>query len=305
MNMAVSAKMVKELRDQTGVGMMDCKKALAESDGNLEAAVDWLRKKGLSSAAKKSGRIAAEGKVVTASSGNVGILLEVNSETDFAAKNEAFVAFATTSANLALENKSSDIEVFKALPFPGTGRTAAEELTHQITTIGENMNLRRVTMLEVSQGKVSSYIHMGGKIGVLVGLESDSDNAAALEELGKKIAMHVAAYSPPYLDRKYVPEADLTREKDILSEQARASGKPENIIEKMVMGRINKFYGENCLLEQAYVIDPDQKVGKVVEAEAKNLGVKIAITGFSRFVLGEGIKKKDDDFAAEVAKQAG
>ncbi|MBF0196040.1 MAG: elongation factor Ts [Magnetococcales bacterium] len=297
--------MVKELRDQTGVGMMDCKKALAESDGNLEAAVDWLRKKGLSSAAKKSGRVAAEGKVVTASSGNVGILLEVNSETDFAAKNEAFVTFANASAQLALENKSNDIEAFKSLPFPGTSRTAAEELTHQITTIGENMNLRRVTALEVTQGKVSSYIHMGGKIGVLVGLESDSDNETALEELGKKIAMHVAASSPPYLDRNSVPEADLNREKDILSDQARASGKPENIIEKMVMGRINKFYGENCLLEQAYVIDPDQKVGKVVEAEAKKLGAKIAITGFSRFVLGEGIKKKEDDFAAEVAKQAG
>jgi elongation factor Ts len=303
--MAVTAKMVKELREQTGVGMMDCKKALAESDGNIEAAVDWLRKKGLSSASKKSGRVAAEGKVVTASSDTVGVLLEVNSETDFAAKNEKFIAFANTSAKLALVNKSSDIEAFKALPFPETGRTAADELTHQITTIGENMNLRRVTMLEVSQGKVASYIHMGGKIGVLVGLESDSSNTDALAELGKKIAMHVAASSPPYLDRNSVPAADLAREKDILSEQARASGKPENIIEKMVMGRINKFYGENCLLEQPFVIDPDQKVGKFVEAAAKDLGAKVTVSGFSRFVLGEGIKKKDDDFAAEVAKQAG
>ncbi|MBF0357433.1 MAG: translation elongation factor Ts, partial [Magnetococcales bacterium] len=176
---------------------------------------------------------------------------------------------------------------------------------HQITTIGENMNLRRVAMLEVSQGKVSSYIHMGGKIGVLVALESDSSNDAALEDLGKKIAMHVAASSPPYLDRNSVPEADLTREKNVLSEQARASGKPENIIEKMVMGRINKFYGENCLLEQAYVIDPDQKVGKVVEAAAKELGAKIVISGFSRFVLGEGLQKKEEDFAAEVASQVG
>jgi elongation factor Ts len=303
--MAVTAKMVKELREMTGVGMKDCKKALAESDGNLETAVDWLRKKGLASASKKSGRVAAEGKVVTASSGTVGVLLEVNSETDFSAKNEKFIAFATASVNLALSSKCGDIEAFKALPFPGTDRTAAEELTHQITTIGENMNLRRVALLEVSQGTVASYIHMGGKIGVLVGLESDSDNQTALADLGKKIAMHVAASSPPYLDRASVPAADLDREKAVLSDQARASGKPENIIEKMVMGRINKFYGENCLLEQPYVIDPDQKVGKVVEASAKELGAKITVTGFCRFVLGEGIQKREDDFASEVAKQVG
>lgn len=303
--MAVTAKMVKELREKTGVGMMDCKKALAESDGDLEAAVDWLRKKGLSSASKKSGRVAAEGKVVTASAGNVGILLEVNSETDFAAKNEKFIAFAQASAQLALENKSSDIEAFKTLPFPGTGRSAAEELTHQITTIGENMNLRRVAMMEVAQGCVASYIHMGGKIGVLVGLESDCSDSAALLELGKKVAMHVAASAPPYLDRNSVPSADLDREKNILSEQARASGKPENIIEKMVMGRINKFYGENCLLEQVFIMDQEQKVGKFVENSAKELGAKVAVTGFCRFVLGEGIQKKEDDFASEVAKQAG
>jgi elongation factor Ts len=305
MNMAVTAKMVKDLREKTGVGMMDCKKALSECAGDIEAAVDWLRKKGLSSASKKSGRVAAEGKVVTASSGTVGVLLEVNSETDFSAKNEKFIAFAQASADLALDKKANDIETFKTLPFPGTDRTAGEELTHQISTIGENMNLRRVTLLEVSQGKVASYIHMGGKIGVLVGLESDSGNEEALTDLGKKIAMHVAASAPPYLDRASVPTADLNREKDILSEQARASGKPENIIEKMVMGRINKFYGENCLLEQPFVIDPDQKVGKVVEAAAKELGAKIAVSGFSRFVLGEGIEKRDDDFASEVAKQVG
>ncbi|MBF0453510.1 MAG: elongation factor Ts [Magnetococcales bacterium] len=303
--MAVTAKMVKELREKTGVGMMDCKKALAECDGDLEAAVDWLRKKGLSSASKKSGRVAAEGKVVTASANGVGVLLEVNSETDFAAKNEKFIAFAQQAVELALENKSTDIEAFKNLPFPGTGRTAGEELTHQISTIGENMNLRRVALLEVSQGSVASYIHMGGKIGVLVGLESDSDNQEALAELGKKVAMHVAASSPPYLNRQSVPEADLKREKDILSDQARASGKPEQIIEKMVMGRINKFYGENCLLEQPFVMDPDQKVGNVVEAAAKALGAKISVSGFQRFVLGEGIQKRDDDFASEVAKQVG
>ncbi len=303
--MAVTAKMVKELREKTGVGMMDCKKALGECNGDLEAAVDWLRKKGLSSASKKSGRVAAEGKVVTATGDNVGVLLEVNSETDFAAKNEKFIAFANASVELALENRVTDIEAFKSLPFPGTGRNVGEELTHQISTIGENMNLRRAAMLEVSNGTVASYIHMGGKIGVLVALESDSGNGEALADLGKKIAMHVAASAPPYLDRNSVPEADLNREKDILTEQARASGKPENIIEKMVMGRINKFYGENCLMEQPYVIDPDQKVGKVVEATAKELGSKVAVTGFSRFVLGEGIQKKEDDFASEVAKQAG
>ncbi|MBF0447144.1 MAG: elongation factor Ts [Magnetococcales bacterium] len=303
--MAVTAQMVKNLREQTGVGMMDCKKALAETNGDMESAVDWLRKKGLASASKKAGRVAAEGKVVTASSGTVGILLEVNSETDFAAKNEKFIAFAQTSAELALQNKCSEIDALRGLPFPGTERTAEEELNHQIATIGENMNLRRVTCLEVSQGMVSSYIHMGGKIGVLVGLESGSGDSAALAELGKKIAMHVAASAPPYLDRGSVPAADLDREKNVLSEQARASGKPENIIEKMVEGRINKFYGENCLLEQAFVMDPDQKVIDVVKAAAKELDTQIDITGFSRFVLGDGIQKREDDFASEVAKQVG
>lgn len=303
--MAVTAKMVKDLREKTGVGMMDCKKALNETEGDIEAAIDWLRKKGLSSASKKAGRVAAEGKVVTASSGTVGVLMEVNSETDFSAKNEKFIAFAQASVDLALAEKVSDIETFKTLPFPGTDRTAAEELTHQISTIGENMNLRRLERLEISQGVVSSYIHMGGKIGVLVGLESATDKQEELNDLGKKIAMHVAASAPPYLNRQAVPKADLDREKDILSEQARASGKPENIIEKMVMGRINKFYGEFCLMEQPYVMDPDQKVEAVIEAAAKTLGAKVTITGFCRFVLGEGIQKREDDFAAEVAKQVG
>lgn len=283
--------------------MMDCKKALNETDGNMEAAVDWLRKKGLSSAAKKSGRVAAEGKVVAVSSGTRGALVEVNIETDFASKNENFIAFAETAANLALENKPADAAALAELPFPGASHSVEEERKSLVGSIGENITLRRASVLEVGEGLVSTYIHMGGKIGVAVSLESDVSDKAALADFGKKIAMHVAASAPPYLDRDSVPEADLEREKAVLSDQARASGKPENIIEKMVVGRLNKFYGEVCLMEQAFVMDQDQKVGKVVEAEAKNLGGSIKVTGFSRFVLGEGVEKKDEDFAAEVAAQ--
>ncbi|MBF8273724.1 MAG: Elongation factor Ts [Magnetococcales bacterium] len=272
--MSVSANLVKELREKTGVGMMDCKKALAETGGDLEAAVDWLRKKGLSSAAKKAGRVAAEGKVVAAASATMGILLEVNSETDFAAKNDKFIAFAV-----------------------------GEELTHQIATIGENMNLRRLASIDVAKGCVASYIHMQGKIGVLVGVEADGD-AEKLAELGRKLAMHVAASAPPYLDRESVSKEDLQRERSVLSEQARASGKPDNIIEKMVEGRLSKFYAENCLMEQQFIMDPDLKVGKLVEQTAKQLKTQIRIVGFERFVLGDGLQKREDDFACEVAKAA-
>ncbi len=303
--MAVTAKMVKTLRDKTGAGMMDCKKALTETDGDLEGAVDWLRKKGLSAASKKSARIASEGKVVAASGGARGALLEVNSETDFCAKNDKFVSFAQTAVETALDSGCNDIEALKTRVYPGTGRTVSEELTHQIATIGENMNLRRLAALDVGQGVVSTYIHMGGKIGVLVALESAVGDQNALNELGRKIAMHVAASSPSWLDRSAVDPEALERERGVLTEQAKASGKPDNIIEKMVMGRLNKFYGENCLVDQAFVMDPDQKVSKVVAATAKELGAEIRITGFVRYALGEGLQKKEEDFAAEVAKQAG
>ena len=301
--MAVSAKMVKELRDKTGAGMMVCKKALTETDGDLEAAVDWLRKKGISSASKKAGRVAAEGKVVAAAGGNHGVLLEVNSETDFTAKNEKFVAFAETAAQVALAGSSDDVAALGGISFPGTDRTVAEELSHQIATIGENMNLRRLARLQVAQGMVATYIHMGGKIGVLVALASGTTDRDGLTELGRKLAMHVAASAPPWLDRDSVPPAALERERNVLAEQARASGKPEKIIDKMVSGRLNKFYGENCLLEQPFVMDPDLKVNKVVSAAAKQLGAEVKVVGFVRFVLGEGIQKKDADFAAEVAKE--
>ena len=301
--MAITAKLVKELREKTGAGMMDCKKALTEADGNLETAVDWLRKKGIASASKKAGRIAAEGKVMALSNGSRGILLEVNTETDFAAKNDKFLSFANTAAQVALDEAPADIESFRAMTFPETGRNMADELTDRIAGIGENMNLRRVQSMEVATGLVSTYIHMGGKIGVLVALETASDNQEGLQELGRKVAMHVAASNPPYLDRDDVPAADLDREKSVLSEQARASGKPDNIIEKMVMGRLNKFYGENCLLEQPFVIDPDLKVGKAVTAASKALGSAVKVTAYARFALGEGIEKKQENFADEVSQQ--
>ena len=303
--MSVSAKMVKDLRDQTGVGMMDCKQALSETGGDMEAAVDWLRKKGLSSASKKSGRVAAEGKVVALVNAIQGTLLEVNSETDFTAKNADFISFAETVAAIGLASGVEDIEDLKKMDYPSTGRSVEAELTHKIASIGENMSLRRICQLRVKEGAVVPYIHMGGKIGVLVGLESACQNDTALSELGKKLAMHVAASAPPWLNRDAVSPEALERERSILVDQARSSGKPETIIEKMVLGRLDKFYAETCLLEQPFIMDPDQKVGDVVATRAKELGTTIQVTGFARFVLGEGIQKKEEDFAAEVAKAAG
>ncbi|MBF0190603.1 MAG: elongation factor Ts [Magnetococcales bacterium] len=302
---AVTANLVKELREKTGAGMMDCKKALTETDGDLEAAVDWLRKKGIASASKKSGRVAAEGKVVVAAAGNHGLLLEVNSETDFAAKNERFMAFATTAVQVGLDARIDSVDLLAGLPYPGTGRSVAEELTALIAGIGENMNLRRVARVDVAQGAVVGYLHMGGKIGTLVSLESAASDLDGLRELGKKVAMHVAASTPFYLNRDQVPESDLERERSVLADQARASGKPESIIDKMVQGRLSKFYADTCLVEQPFVMDPDQSVQAVVDAAAKTLGAPIRVAGFARFLMGEGLQKRDDDFAAEVAKQIG
>ncbi len=303
--MTVTANLVKDLREKTGAGMMDCKKALTETNGDLEAAVDWLRKKGICTASKKSGRVAAEGKVVVAAAGQRGALLEVNTETDFTAKNEKFIAYATTAVETALANGVDELEALAATPYPGAGRSVAEELTALIASIGENMNLRRLSSLTVTCGVVVGYSHMAGKIGTLVGLESDAADQEALRELGKKIAMHVAASTPFYLNREEVPIADLEREKSVLAEQARASGKPEAIIEKMVVGRLSKFYGDTCLVEQPFVMDQEQTVQAVVDAAAKQLGSKIRVSGFARFMMGEGLQKRDDDFAAEVAKQVG
>jgi elongation factor Ts len=297
----ITAKMVGDLRAKTGAGMMDCKKALTEAGGDMEQAIDLLRKKGLSAAAKKSGRVAAEGMVTTVSKGKCGALAEVNSETDFVAKNDAFQAFTKGVVEVVMNQNPADVEKLKGLDFPGTGRNVAEELTHQIATIGENMNVRRFVRLESASGVTASYVHGAGKIGVLVQLDADKAEDPKVTETARMLAMHVAAANPQYLSRNDVPAEVVEREKDIMRAKALESGKPENIVEKIIEGQINKFFGEACLLEQVYVIDTDQKVGKVVEALAKEIGGQVTLAAYSRFQLGEGIEKKEDDFAAEVA----
>jgi elongation factor Ts len=301
----ITASLVKELREKTGAGMMDCKRALGETQGDIEGAVDWLRRKGLAAAAKKAGRIAAEGLVGVATSGTAGAVVEVNSETDFVARNEAFQNFVRQVADLTLAN--GEIEAVKAAAFPGSTRNVAEELTHLVATIGENMNLRRVLRLQVAKGAVVSYVHNAlapglGKIGVLVALESAGD-AGKLAALGKQLAMHVAAANPQFLTIADVDAASLERERDVLREQAKASGKPDAIIDKMVEGRLRKYYEEVVLLEQIFVIDGETRIAKVVEAAAKEAGAPIKIVAFARFALGEGIEKEQADFAAEVAAQ--
>jgi elongation factor Ts len=293
--------MVGDLRAKTGAGMMDCKKALTEAGGDMEQAIDLLRKKGLSAAAKKSGRVAAEGLVAAVSNGNCGALVEVNSETDFVAKNDAFQAFANGVVDVVLTKNPADVDALKALDFPGTGRDVGAELTHQIATIGENMNVRRFVRLESTSGVTASYVHGAGKIGVLVQLDSDKADDTKVAETARMLAMHVAAANPQYLNRAEVPADVVEREKDIMRVKALESGKPENIVDKIIEGQINKFFGESCLLEQVYVIDTDQKVGKVVENLAKEIGGQVTLTAYARFQLGEGIEKKEDDFAAEVA----
>ncbi|MEW5726582.1 MAG: translation elongation factor Ts [Pseudomonadota bacterium] len=304
----ITAALVKELREKTGAGMMDCKKALAETNGDLEGAVDWLRKKGLAAAAKKAGRVAAEGLVGIAAAGTAGVAVEVNAETDFVARNDKFQDFVSTAAKVALD-KAATVEELAAADYPGAGKNVQDQLTALIATIGENMNLRRMAKLTVSQGVVASYVHSAiapglGKIGVLVALESAGDTAK-LEALGKQIAMHVAAANPLFLDPSAVDQGALDREKAVLTEQAQASGKPANVIEKMVEGRIRKYYEEVCLTEQVFVIDQENKISKVVENAAKDVGAPVKLTGFVRFALGEGIEKKEEDFAAEVAAQLG
>ena len=302
----VTAALVKELRDKTGAGMMDCKRALGESGGDLEAAVDWLRTKGLAAAAKKAGRVAAEGLVGVATRDTVGAVVEVNAETDFVARNELFQAFVRTVAALALDH-TGDVEGLKDVAYPGTGRSVAGELTELVARIGENMVLRRAERLAVGRGHVASYVHNSlgpglGKIGVLVALESDAP-ADALAPLGRQLAMHVAATNPLYLDIASVPAAALERERAVLREQARATAKTEAIAERMVEGRLRKFYEEAVLLEQIFVVDGESRVGKVVEAAAKSAGAAIRVAGFVRFQLGEGIDRPTTDLAAEVAAQ--
>ncbi len=303
----ISASQVKELRERTGAGMLDCKKALTENNGDVEAAVDWLRKKGLAAAAKKSGRTAAEGLVAVATDGNKGAMIELNAETDFVARNEQFQELATGIAQVALKSGNSEIDALKASDYPGSG-SVEEAITNAISTIGENMNLRRAVTLSVNEGIVASYVHSAtapglGKIGVLVALETPSDDVK-IPELGKQIAMHVAAAKPEALNREGVSADALEREKSVLKDQAIASGKPAEIAEKMVEGRIRKYYEEIVLLEQAFVMDGKTKVQEIVDGVSKEVGAPISVTGYALFVLGEGVEKEESDFAAEVAAAA-
>jgi len=300
--MAITAALVKELRDKTSAGMMDCKKALTETGGDLEAAIDWLRKKGIAKADKKAGRVAAEGLVALNLSGTKGALVEVNSETDFVSRNEEFQAAVTEIAGLAIDN--TDFDSLKAAP-TSSGANVGDFLVALVGRIGENMSLRRVEAQSVNSGVVAGYIHNAvadgmGKIGVLVALESDGD-AGKLSELGKKIAMHIAATNPLALNVDDLDPAVVAKEKEMLSAEARESGKPENIIEKMVEGRMTKFYKESVLTTQIFVMDGERSIAQVVADEAKALGSDIRLSGYSRMELGAGIEKKEEDFAAEVA----
>ncbi|CTQ73216.1 translation elongation factor Ts [Roseibium alexandrii] len=304
--MSITAAMVKELREKSGAGMMDCKTALTENGGDMEAAVDWLRTKGLAKAAKKAGRVAAEGLVGVAAEGTKAAVIELNSETDFVARNEGFQELVGKVATVAVGTDGS-VDAVTAANLDG--KSVADSITDAIATIGENMTLRRTAILSVGDGVVSTYVHGAvadglGKIGVLVALESSGDKDK-LNALGRQIAMHVAATSPLALNTEELDQEVVEREKSVFSEQARESGKPENIIEKMVEGRLRKFYEEVTLVKQAFVINPDQTVEQAVEALAKDLGTDVKLSGFVRFALGEGIEKEEQDFAAEVAAASG
>ena len=302
--MSISAAQVKELRELTGAGMMDCKAALTETNGDMEAAVDWLRKKGIAKADKKSGRTAAEGLIGVAAEGNSAVVVEVNSETDFVARNDAFQQMVRNIAQVALATDGST-DAVAAGTYPGSDKSVADTIKDAVGTIGENMSLRRSAKLSVPQGVVATYVHNGvvdglGKMGVLVAIET-AGNADAARAFARQVAMHVAATSPLALNESEVDPAVVAKEKEIFSEQARQSGKPENIIEKMVEGRLRKFYEEVVLLKQAFVLNPDVTVEKALKDAEKDIGAPAKITAFTRFALGEGIEKEVSDFAAEVA----
>lgn len=303
----ITAASVKELRDKTGAGMMDCKSALKETDGEMDAAIDWLRTKGLAKAAKKAGRVAAEGLIGLASDGASGALVEVNAETDFVARNEQFQVMVSAIAGQALTGEG-DVEKLAAMSYPESDKNISDYITEMVGTIGENMSLRRTAKLSVPNGIVASYMHNAaapslGKIGVLVALESEGDTAK-LQEIGKQVAMHVAAASPLAVRTDELDPAIVERERAVLSEQARESGKPAEIIEKMVDGRIRKFYEEVVLLSQTFVIDGENTVEKALKAAEEGVGAPIKLVAFERYALGEGIEKEDGDFAAEVAAAA-
>ena len=306
--MEITAGMVKQLRDLTGVGMMDCKKALAETNGDMEAAIDWLRTRGLAKAAKKADRVAAEGLVGVATAGTKAAVVEVNSETDFVARNEQFQAIVANVAKLALD-ADGDVVKLGEMPFPGSGHSVSAELTEAIAKIGENMNLRRTETVSVSDGVVESYVHNAvkaglGKIGILVALESTGDKAA-LSALGKQLAMHIAATNPLSIAPEDLDQAVVARERAIILEQVKESGKSAEIAEKMVDGRMRKYFEEVTLLAQTFVIDGETKVRDAIKNAEKDAGAPITLTRFVRYALGEGIEKVETDFAAEVAATAG
>lgn len=303
----ITAALVKELREKSGAGMMDCKNALQENDGNMDAAVDWLRTKGLAKAAKKAGRVAAEGLVGVAVSGTSAAVIELNSETDFVARNDAFQDIARQIAELSLTT-GGDLDALLAVDFPGAGKSVADHITATVSTIGENLSLRRTQTLSVENGVVAAYVHNQvapnlGKIGVLVALESTGDTAK-VEALGKQIAMHVAATAPLAANVDELDQAVVEKERALLIAEAKESGKPDNIIEKMVEGRIRKFYQEVVLASQVFVIDGERRIEQVLKDAEGDVGAPVALKGFIRLELGEGVEKKDEDFAAEVAATA-
>ncbi|MDQ6953141.1 MAG: translation elongation factor Ts [Mariprofundaceae bacterium] len=291
----ITAADVKKLREATGAGMMDCKKALGEVDGHHDAAVDFLRKKGLAAASKKAGRVAAEGVVATTTQGNASVVLEVNAETDFVSKNEQFVGFVEAVNALILNQRPADIEALKALPFDAE-LNVEQALSQLISTIGENMSIRRFEVLE-TEGVTASYIHGAGRIGVLVAIKGES--STALQDVARGVAMHVAAVNPTFVSRASVTKEAIERERKVLTDRALATGKPEAIVDKIVSGQMNKFYSENCLLDQEFVMDTDTTVGKAIKA----VDAKAELVAMVRFGLGEGIEKEESDFAAEVAAQ--
>jgi elongation factor Ts len=303
----ITAALVKELREKSGAGMMDCKKALTETAGDMEAAIDWLRAKGISKADKKSGRTAAEGLIGVATAGHKAVLVEVNSETDFVARNDAFQDIVRGVAAVAL-NTDGTVDAIGAATYPATGKSVTDTIKDAIGTIGENMTLRRSALLEVEHGVVATYIHNAagdgiGKLGVLVALKSVGDKAV-LNSIGRQVAMHIAATNPLAIRSEEVDAAVAERERNVFIEQARESGKPEAIIEKMVEGRMRKFFEEVALLSQAFVINPDLTVGAAIKEAEKEAGAAIEVTGMARLLLGEGVEKEETDFAAEVAAVA-
>jgi elongation factor Ts len=302
----ISASMVKELRDQTGAGMMDCKAALSDTDGNLDAAVDWLRKKGLSKAAKKAGRIAAEGLIAVALGAHKGVLVEVNSETDFVARNDLFQGLVKMIADAALSG-STDLNALLAAPVGS--HTVADAITETVAKVGEHMTLRRAAALSVGNGVVASYVHNSvaeglGRIGVIVALESAGDKDE-LKTFGRMVAMHVASANPQAVDAAGLDAASIEREKNVLADKAKAQGKPPNVVEKIVESGLKTFYKEVCLLDQAFIFDDKKSVGQAVKEAEGKAGAPIKVGGFVRFALGEGIDRPEGDFGGEVAALAG